>query len=242
MHQLSTPEQLFSQLLAAEPSRPFVTYYDEATGERAELSAKSTANWVAKTSHLLGDELGLGVGSLAFVTLPAHWISVPIILGCLTAGLELTDDATETADVAFVVPEELLRAVTVPDVFAIAPSNAAVGFAGAPPVGAADYVTAVRPHADVWGGVRLVAGPHDPCLDGRTRGEVVDWAASRAAALGFDRGARVLSSRDWRSSADWVDAILAPLVVGGSLVLVRNGDAAVLDRRAEQERTTARLN
>ena len=77
-------------MLAAQPSRPFVTYYDEATGERAELSARSLANWVAKTHHLLGDELGLGVGDLALIVLPAHWISVPAVLGCLTAGLALS--------------------------------------------------------------------------------------------------------------------------------------------------------
>ena len=242
MHQLSTPEQLFSELLAREPGRPFVTYYDEASGERSELSVKSLANWVAKTSHLLGDELGLGTGALAFVALPAHWISVPVILGCLTAGLELTDDATEPADVAFVVPEELLRAVTVPDVYAIAPLSAAAGFGGEAPAGTADYVAAVRPHADAWGGVRLAGGPHDPCLAGRTRAEVLEWAAARATALGIGQGARVLSVRDWRGAQDWVDAVVAPLVTGGSLVLVRNGDAATVERRAEQERVTARLS
>src|SRR3954447_10743815 len=98
--ELTTPEQQFARLLAAEPSRPFVTYYDEATGERSELSAKSLANWVAKTHHLLGDELGLGVDDTAVVALPAHWISVPILLGCLTAGLALASDGD--AEVAFV--------------------------------------------------------------------------------------------------------------------------------------------
>src|SRR3954451_8854007 len=99
---MTTPEQQFARLLAADPGRPFVPYYDEHTGERSELSAKSLANWVVKTHHLLGDELGLGVGDTALLALPAHWISVPILLGCLTAGLELT--AAGEADVAFVSP------------------------------------------------------------------------------------------------------------------------------------------
>ena len=56
MHQLTAPEPaVFADLLRADAARPFVTYYDEASGERSELSAKSVANWVAKTHHLLGD-------------------------------------------------------------------------------------------------------------------------------------------------------------------------------------------
>ena len=76
MHPL-TPEALFDRLLADDPGRPFVTYYDEASGERSELSRKSLANWVAKTHFLLQDELGLGVGDTALIALPPHWISVP---------------------------------------------------------------------------------------------------------------------------------------------------------------------
>ena len=80
-------EALFATLLAEQPSRPFVTFYDDATGERVELSARSLANWVAKTHFLLLDELGLGVGDTALVALPADWITVPILLGCWSAGL-----------------------------------------------------------------------------------------------------------------------------------------------------------
>ncbi len=47
------------QLLAirGRPSQPLVTYYDMATGERVELSTTTTANWVAKTSNFLVDDL-----------------------------------------------------------------------------------------------------------------------------------------------------------------------------------------
>ena len=66
--------------------------------------------------------------------------------------------------------------------------------------------------------------------------------ARRAAELGLAPGARVLSTRDWTGYADWIDALLAPLSVGGSVVYVRNcTDPAVLERRAAQERVTAVL-
>jgi uncharacterized protein (TIGR03089 family) len=233
------PEQFFADLLAREPGRPFITYYDEATGERSELSATSLANWVAKTHHLLATELGLGAGDGALVALPAHWISIAPLLAVLTAGLQFVDDPA-SAEVAFVEPATLHTAAGVPDVYAVAPDAARVGFGAAVPAGADDYVTAVRPQADAWAGVRFGAGPGDPCLDGRTRAEVAELARARAGELGLMAGARVLCTRDWSAPADWVDTLLAPLSVGGSLVYVRNcTDAEVLQRRAAQERTTA---
>jgi len=237
---MATPEQLFSDLLAASPGQPFVTYYDEASGERSELSVKSLANWVAKTHHLLTTELGLGAGDRALVAVPAHWISVPVLLGALTAGLELTEDAAE-ADVAFVAPDTLAQGAGVPDLYAIAPDSAAVGFKGAEPSGAGDYVLAVRPQADAWPTVRFGAGPDDACFAGRSRAEVATWAAERAGAMGLEQGGRLLSTQAWVTAADWVDAVLAPLAVGGSLVLVRNADDATVARRVEQERATVRI-
>lgn len=216
-----TPEQFFDDLLRRDPSRPFVTYYDEASGERAELSAKSMANWVAKTHHFLGDQLGLGAGDTAVLALPRHWLSVPVLLGCLTAGLALAD--TPPGDVAFVGRGG--AAVDVPDVF-----------------DPDEYAAAVRPQPDVWAGVQFGGTPTDPCLPGLTRSEAADFARSRADELGLADRARVLTVRPWAGPADWVDTLLAPLAVGGSVVYVDNcTDAAVLDRRAEQERVTSRV-
>ena len=230
-----TPERQFDALLAAQPTRPFVTYYDEASGERSELSAKSLANWVAKTHHLLVDELGLGVGDTARIALPAHWISVPILLGCLTAGLALDDSGA--GDVAFVTPDTLDSAAGSGDAFAVNPAAAAVGFRDGGPAGAGDYVTAVRPQADTWPSVHLTAAPEDACLPGLTRGET----AKRAAGAGLPAGARLLSTRPWSGAEDWLATVLAPIAVGGSVVLVVNcADDAVLQRRAEQERVTVR--
>jgi uncharacterized protein (TIGR03089 family) len=236
VHQLSTPERDFAQLLARDPSRPFVTYYDEASGERSELSAKSLANWVAKTHHLLGDELGLGVGDTALVAVPAHWISVPVLLGCLTAGLALVPEGD--ADVGFVGEASLSGAAGIPDVYAVATASAAVGFRGAEPAGTTDYVGAVRPQADVWAGVHMPAGPDDPCLPGLTRGDV----AARAAAVGLSPGSRVLTTRQWTTPQDWIETLLAPLAAGGSVVIVANcTDEEMLARRMAQERATVRL-
>jgi uncharacterized protein (TIGR03089 family) len=240
VYQLTSPEQLFAQLLAAQPSRPFVSFHDDASGEWAELSAKSAANWVAKTHFLLLDSLGLGVGDTAFLDLPPHWISVPILLGCWSAGLSISPDPAEAA-VAFVTPQSLAAAGGVADVFAINPAAAARGFGPDVPIDAEDYVVSVRPQPDAWGTVRFSASDDDPALDATTRRDAVAQGTERAAELGLSAGGRLLSVRPWTTPSDWIDAVIAPLTVGGSVVLVANADAERIERHATQERATAVL-
>ena len=54
---------ILDPMLRADPVGPRITYYDDATGERIELSAVTLANWAAKTGNLLRDELGGGPAS-----------------------------------------------------------------------------------------------------------------------------------------------------------------------------------
>ena len=73
--------------LRADPGRPLVTFYDDATGERTELSVTTYANWVAKTASLLVEELDLERGDRCRLDLPTHWLG-PVFLGAAwTAGL-----------------------------------------------------------------------------------------------------------------------------------------------------------
>ena len=228
----ASPEALFATLMATEPARPFVTFYDEGSGERAELSVRSLANWVAKTHFLLTDELALGVGDAAYVDLPADWISVPILLGCWSAGLEVVT-VPDTAAVAF-APAPVAG---IADVYAVAPGVLTRSFgASAPPDGVADYVAAVRPQPDAWATVRAPASAADPALDGMPRSDLVAKAQTRAGELGLAPAARIVTTREWRRADDWIDTLLAPLAVGGSMVLVRAATPEVLARRAEQER------
>ena len=48
---------ILDPLLRDNPAGPRITYYDDATGERVELSTATLANWAAKTANLLRDEL-----------------------------------------------------------------------------------------------------------------------------------------------------------------------------------------
>jgi uncharacterized protein (TIGR03089 family) len=236
-----SPESLFDARLRADPGGPLVTFYDDATGERAELSAKSLANWVAKTHFLLQDSLGLGPGDRALVALPVHWLAAPILLGCWFAGLEvLTVDSPEAASVAVVFADagSLLVLPALPaaeDVFAV--SMLSMARPDVPPAGAEDYALSVRPMPDSWAAVRAQAGPDDAALDGLGRAELAELAGARATELGLPANGRLLWSGE--RPLDWVSALLAPLAVAGSVVLVRNGNPAKLTGRAEAERATS---
>ncbi len=84
---------LLDPILAADPAGPRITYYDDATGERIELSAVTLANWAAKTANFLSDEFALVPGARVSVLLPAHWQTAAVLLGAWWAGLEVTLEA-----------------------------------------------------------------------------------------------------------------------------------------------------
>jgi uncharacterized protein (TIGR03089 family) len=229
-----TPESLFSARVATDPSSPFVTFYDDATGERAELSAKSLGNWVAKTHFFLMDELGLGVGDTAFVALPVHWLAAPIAFGCWFAGLTLVD-RPDGASVAFGTADLLAGQSSLPpDTLAV--SMLSMGRSDEPPAGMLDYAAAVRPMPDAWTTVRAQAGADDDALDTVSRSALADDAAATTA--GTTGEWRMLRSAPWADLADLARTLVAPLTRQGSLVLVRNGDPAALERRIASERVT----
>jgi uncharacterized protein (TIGR03089 family) len=87
---MTTPADLLADALARDGSRPFVTGYDDATGERAELSVATTANWVAKTAGFLADEFDTGPGDLVSVELPLHWQTVVVLLACWAVGAQVS--------------------------------------------------------------------------------------------------------------------------------------------------------
>ncbi len=238
----ATPETLFQARLAKDPTSPLITFYDDTTGERAELSAKSLANWVAKTHFLLLDSLGLGPGDRACVQLPVHWLAAPILLGCWFAGLEVVGTAgAGSASVVFADTDSLsaLAPLSAPDVFAV--SMLSMARPQAPPDGAEDYATSVRPMPDAWPTVRAQAGPGDPALAGLNRARLAERAARLAGELGLSAAGRLLWTQPWTEPADWTAALLAPLAVGGSVVLVRDADPTrVADRANAEQATTIR--
>ncbi|MCV7245384.1 TIGR03089 family protein [Mycobacterium mantenii] len=221
-------------MLRADPVGPRITYYDDATGERIELSAVTLANWAAKTGNLLRDELGAGSASRVAILLPAHWQTAAVLFGVWWIGAEAVlepgaadavlctaerlDEADETGagEVAVLSLDPFGRPV--PDL----------------PIGVTDYATAVRVHGD-----QIVAEPRPgPALGGRSADEVLADCQSSAATRGLTSGDRVLSTAAWSGPAELVDGLLSIMAVGASLVQVANADPAGQARRIETEKVT----
>ncbi|OBJ20898.1 TIGR03089 family protein [Mycobacterium sp. 1245801.1] len=225
---------ILDPLLRADPVGPRITYYDDATGERIELSGVTLANWAAKTANLLRDELGAGPASRVAILLPAHWQTAAVLFGVWWIGAEAV--LAGPADVALCTAQRLDEADE-----AVAGGEVAVLSLdpfGRPapdlPIGVTDYATAVRVHGD-----QIVPEPRPgPALGGRSVDEVLADCQRSAAARGLTSGDRVLSGASWSGPAELVDHLLAILAVGGSLVQVANADPAAQQRRIETEKVT----
>ncbi|GAA3514256.1 hypothetical protein GCM10022234_06370 [Aeromicrobium panaciterrae] len=211
-----------SQLLAGVPdaSLPLLTYYDQSTGERVELSATTTANWVAKTSNFLVDDLDADGSTRIRIGLPTHWLRFVWILSAWNVGAAVVDSSADIglsgpeleADERHKVAASLRplggRFITEPsgflDIGAEVPGHGDHFFAMDPPgpdTVAIELGGVVRTHAD------LLSTPPD----GR-RIIVEPGTVERDAGL-----------------------IVAALLGGGSLVIVTSATSADIARVAEQE-------
>ena len=251
-----TPADLLAETLRRDPAAPLITYYDDATGERIELSAATLANWVAKTANLLQDEFDVGRGSRVAVALPVHWQTAAVLLAVWSCGATVVDTAVEgedrLADVDVVLAaQDRLEALaddatddgTGPELLGLSLHPLGLGMAGY--VGPArDFALEVRAHGDVF----LPYEPPDPGAGGLvvgglelTLGGLVDTARELAGRLDLRGGDRVLVAEATAAEAGPVAWLLAPLALGASLVLCRHPDPDQLVRRAETERVTATL-
>ena len=221
-------------LLSSDPAGPRITYYDDATGERIELSAVTLANWAAKTANLLRDELGAGPGTRVAVLLPTHWQTTAVLFGIWWIGAEAV--LAGPAEIAMCTRDRLDEADD-----AVAGGEVAVlsldpfGKPAADlPIGIADYATSVRVHGD-----QIVPERHPgAALDGRSVDEVLAAARKSAQAQGLTGADRVLSTASWNTPDDLVHNMLAIFSVGGSLVQVANPDPAAQVRRRQMEKVT----
>jgi uncharacterized protein (TIGR03089 family) len=251
VHQLTTLTTLagaiLDPMLRADPVGPRITYYDDATGERIELSAVTLANWAAKTGNLLRDELSAGPASRVAILLPAHWQTAAVLFGVWWIGAEAVLDPAGPADLALCTVERLDEAdsalnSTAPGgevaVLSLDPFGRPANQGGPDlPIGVTDYATAVRVHGD-----QIVPERHPgPALGGRSVDQILADCAKSAAARGLTSKDRVLSSAPWTGPGDLVDGLLAVMAIGASLVQVANPDPMMLQRRVETEKVTRLL-
>ncbi|QLH22211.1 TIGR03089 family protein [Streptomyces sp. Rer75] len=240
-----TPADLLRSALAADPARPLVTFYDDATGERVELSVATFANWVAKTANLLQDDLAAAPGDRVALLLPAHWQTAVWLLACASVGV-LADVGGDpaAADVVVSGPSTLEEARACSGERVALALRPLGGRFPQPPQGFADYAVEVPSQGDRFAPYAPV-DPDAPALAvgglELTGAELVERARADAAAHGLAAGSRVLSGLPYDGWEGLSYGLYAPLAAGGSVVLCRHLDQLDekgLAERRESERVT----
>lgn len=230
---------------------PLITYYDLDTGERTELSAITTSNWVDKTCHLLVDEYGLDVGDVVLLevarTHPGHWVTAIWELACWRLGVTVAvADGNGGGNVDGEGHAEGARLVVTgaayddavgvaaglgADLTACSLHPLALPFPGVLPDGVADYALEVRGQPDQFSAVPVPA-------------DQAAWRSAEAELTQADLEAFPASAERVlvRPGPPWAtvrDGVLAALLGGGSVVVVVGEDDAALERIRETENLLA---
>jgi uncharacterized protein (TIGR03089 family) len=216
-----TLPDLFSTAVRRDGASPFLTYYDDTSGERIELSALTTANWVAKTANLLVDEYDLEAGETVAIGLPPHWLGVVWALSTWSVGASVT---TGEGVLAITGPDFGLRGTRETIASALLPLGGR--FREPLPAGVHDYGAEVYNHPDLFVPFDPPA-PGSPAYDERTHADLIGTAKPI--------GERVLTTRSL-VAPDGIGLLVGVISGGGSIVLCRNLDEAKLERRIADEK------
>jgi uncharacterized protein (TIGR03089 family) len=237
------PIDLLHGALARDPSAPLVTFYDDATGERVELSAKTFGNWVAKTANLLVDGLGAQPGDEVVLALPPHWQTAVWLFACWSAGAVAVLDEDLTGDVVVVTEPDLPRALEAgaPEIVGLSLHALGGSLRDCPP-GVTDYASDVRGYGDHF----TPHAPIDPDVPAlRVMSVTLSGAELNSQTFSFvdnsglTASSRVLSTVSYTTREGLLAGLLGPIAAGGSVIIQRNLDKAGLDRRISLEHVTA---
>lgn len=228
--------------------RPVLTFYDDRTGERRELTAAALSGLAARVARLLREGCGLRPGDRVALQAPPHWQSAAVALGAwsvgaalsfrlsATAGLKALDSTDgETLDALFVertriddwlddVPDARHRFVL------------ALGGGGDVPDGYRDFVTEIGGYPQTLPAYGLVRPDRAASADGTSFGAWGRLAGAIAEQWDLRPGDRVLiDAGEHEHPVKW---LLSPLSVGATVVLCANLDRGGLDARVAAERVT----
>ncbi len=237
----SVPD-LLAAAVRTDPARPLVTFYDDATGERVELSVVTTANWAAKTAGLLLDELEVERGDEVWIDLPTHWLTPPWLLAAWSVGAVVRSPALAPLPADGPAPAVL---VCGPDTLAahhqtygagptmlVALSLRPLGgrFVDPLPDGVVDFAVAAPGQPDAF----WTPDPPDPD-DAAVVGPEGPRSQRDLAADADPSGSRVLTDLH-PASPEGLRLLLGGLAHGGSAVWVRHPADDSWTARTDQER------
>jgi uncharacterized protein (TIGR03089 family) len=239
---------------------PFLTFYDDRSGERTELSYATFDNWVAKTANLLCEEFDAGSATRVAMALGTHWTTVVVAFAAWRIGACIAPIPIDQSGVPARL-HELLRSVR-PDVV-VASEDVADELPHGPPVVAVGGGFGGRLTVDVPGALPYaeqvlafgddfddpsVALSHSALLvpspwADRTVPIILDQGNLLAGALTLVQwGGLAAEDRLLSASLGPVDGLVlglvAPFLSGGASVLIRNSDPGSFARKVRDERVT----
>jgi uncharacterized protein (TIGR03089 family) len=222
--------RLLTEAAVRRGSEPLLTWYDPATSARTELSVRTFANWVDKTSNLLREldaDDSVVAGPLS-VSHPGHWMSLIWPLAAWQAGCCYTTMPSGEAEVIVTGPT---NPQPFPVLTTIACSLHPLGLplAGLPD-GVVDFSSEALAQSD-----QHVAARVDP--------SAIAWIDAEREVSHRDLvpdpvPGRILvaAGKPWQTLRQ---AVLGPLAGGGSAVVVDGpADRQLLERIAASEHAT----
>lgn len=253
--------ELMHRQVRAHGHSPFLTFYDDRSGERTELSYATFDNWVAKTANLLAEEFDASPATRVAVAVGTHWTAAVVAFAAWRVGACVAPIPIDEPGVSAGLGE--LLSVVRPDVV-VASEEVASELAHAAPViavgrGFGGQLTIHVPDALPYAEQVLAFGDDfddpdvaldDPALlvappwSGRTAAVVLDQGSLLAGALalidwgGLAEEDRLLSAAPLGPVDGLVLGLLAPFLCGGASVLVHDLDPTSFARKARDERVT----
>ena len=224
---------LFSQKVQELGHKPYLTFYDDATGERTELSYATFDNWASKAANLLTEDLHAVRGTRVGVLAAGHWTSAVLAAAAWKVGAVVVFDVQAAADaqVLFVGEADAPEFAAHPGLVVQGTGIGGRVVGTAPGIGFGNDVLAFADDYD-----DPSVGLDQPALAGGagelTHGELLQ------AAWGVAGDAEHLLSTAALSGATVAPLLLAPALGGGSLVWCPNSGADLAER-ITAERVTA---
>ncbi len=192
-------------------AEPLLTHYDLGSGARTELSVATFANWIAKTANLIED-VGADAGQVALplaASRPGHWMTLIWPPAAWQRECTVSVDVAG-ADLVVIGPDDPV-AVLPGATFACSLHPLGLGLRDLP-AGVLDFSTEALAQPDQAG--TLPSGPNAPAwIDGGT-------VLSHAQVADVTPVAGRVLVRPGDPLGTLRAAIIAPLLGGGSVVLV----------------------
>ena len=225
---------LFAQQVRDLGHRPYLTFYDDESGERTELSYATFDNWASKAANLLAEELGAGPGSRVGLLVDGHWTAAVVAVAAWKVGaIVVLDAAPSSVDILFVAEADAPDHDGHPGLLVQGAGMGGRLTTAVPGLGFGDEVLAFADdYDDPSVGLDLAALAAD--AEDTTQGELLQTVEGLLSA-----DDRLLSTAPL-TAATTAGLLLAPALSGASLVWCPRS-AADLATRVSAERVTGVL-